>query len=389
MKVLFLTHYAGMYGANKSLLQLLIELRDNHRVIPCVVVAERGEFCERLSCEGITHMYLPFYTWQHPEHKENNKFVYYFKSCVQRMINAAAIIALLVILRVWKISLIHSNSSVVNLGAWLHILTGIPHFWHLREFGHEDYHLKYAYPACIVSSFYHKGATTCIAISKAIKTHYENAYKLDNVELVYNGIRPPASEFDSSCEECTAFLNFVVIGALRPEKGQLLAIEALARVSERASQTKPRLFIIGDGEAEYSAYLTERVRELQLEDMVQFLGYIEDINSVLPQMHVGLMCSSAEAFGRVTVECMMQGLPVIASDAGANRELITEGETGLFFRKGDQDDLAKQMAFYIDNPSMRIQNGRKAQRKANDFFSSENNSRRIYCIYKTVSDQQD
>ena len=41
MKVLFLTHYAGMYGANKSLLQLLIELRDNHRVIPCVGGAER------------------------------------------------------------------------------------------------------------------------------------------------------------------------------------------------------------------------------------------------------------------------------------------------------------------------------------------------------------
>ena len=61
------------------------------------------------------------------------------------------------------------------------------------------------------------------------------------------------------------------------------------------------------------------------------------------------MLSKNEAFGRVTVEYMLQNLAVIASDAGANSEIIENGVSGLLYRLGDVDDLARKMIMYLED----------------------------------------
>ena len=79
------------------------------------------------------------------------------------------------------------------------------------------------------------------------------------------------------------------------------------------------------------------------------LGYREDVCSLLHEYDCGVMCSRSEGFGRVTAEYMMAGLPVIASDTGANPELVNEGQTGLFYRWGDTSDLAKKIEMLADD----------------------------------------
>ena len=56
-------------------------------------------------------------------------------------------------------------------------------------------------------------------------------------------------------------------------------------------------------------------------------------------MHIAVVASKSEAFGRVTIEAMLGGLVVVATDAGANSELIDNGKTGYLYPSGDYHKL--------------------------------------------------
>lgn len=64
------------------------------------------------------------------------------------------------------------------------------------------------------------------------------------------------------------------------------------------------------------------------------------------------MASRAEAFGRVTVEYMLKGIPVIGARSGATTELISDKETGILYELGNPIDLAEKILFLHHNPEL-------------------------------------
>jgi glycosyltransferase involved in cell wall biosynthesis len=67
--------------------------------------------------------------------------------------------------------------------------------------------------------------------------------------------------------------------------------------------------------------------------------------------------SRCEAFGRVTVEAMRAGVPVIGTDAGGTPELVADGATGLLYRPGDAGALAAAIARLMDAPGLAMRLG--------------------------------
>jgi glycosyltransferase involved in cell wall biosynthesis len=67
---------------------------------------------------------------------------------------------------------------------------------------------------------------------------------------------------------------------------------------------------------------------------------VEDVVAEIDRAHVGLMCSRSEAFGRVTVEYLRRGRPVIGTRSGGTPELTEDGVTGLLYDPGDIEALA-------------------------------------------------
>lgn len=66
-------------------------------------------------------------------------------------------------------------------------------------------------------------------------------------------------------------------------------------------------------------------------------------------MHAALVCSSSEAFGRVTLESMLSGLPVIGADTAGTGELIINGMNGLLYKNKDENDLALKIHMLLDD----------------------------------------
>ena len=108
-----------------------------------------------------------------------------------------------------------------------------------------------------------------------------------------------------------------------------------------------------------------------------------NINQILRNMDVGLMLSKREAFGRVTVEYMLNYMPVIGVNTGATPEII-DNESGFICELDDSEKLADLMQKFITNPELLAKIGSKARERAINNFSLEHNTDEIYKLYQEI-----
>lgn len=179
----------------------------------------------------------------------------------------------------------------------------------------------------------------------------------DKVRIVYNGF-DPAPFLSVTADEPRALRHTLgleevpVVGCfsrIAPIKGQHVLLEALAALpGVHALLVGEALF--GD-ETRYEAALHRQAKALGIADRVHFLGFRTDLPALLQACDVVVMPSVApESFGRVVVEGMLAGRPVVASRAGGTEELIEDGRTGRFAPPGDAEALASAIESLLAAP---------------------------------------
>jgi glycosyltransferase involved in cell wall biosynthesis len=89
-----------------------------------------------------------------------------------------------------------------------------------------------------------------------------------------------------------------------------------------------------------------------------------------------------ETFGRVIVEAYATGTPVIASNIGAGCCLIVDGKSGLLFRRGDADDLARKVRWMWNHPEEASVMGTYARREYQINYTAEQNLAKLTGIYQ-------
>jgi glycosyltransferase involved in cell wall biosynthesis len=134
-----------------------------------------------------------------------------------------------------------------------------------------------------------------------------------------------------------------------------------------------RAVIVGGalfGEEEYERSLRKLVSELGLEDRVVFTGHVSEVIALMAACDVVAHCSTApEPFGLVIAEAMLAGTPVIASDAGGAREIVTP-ETGQLTPLEDHEALARAITRYLADPRWAREVAGRASLRAREKFSS-------------------
>jgi glycosyltransferase involved in cell wall biosynthesis len=135
----------------------------------------------------------------------------------------------------------------------------------------------------------------------------------------------------------------VMPGRLTRWKGQLVFIEALARLPDRNFIA----VMVGDAQ-ERDAYVDElhaSLKRLNLTEITRIPGHCSDMPAAFMAADVIVTPSiEPEAFGRVAVEAQAMGRPVVASRLGAQTETVVDGITGFLFPPGDADALAQGIA---------------------------------------------
>ncbi|MBO1073201.1 glycosyltransferase family 4 protein [Roseomonas marmotae] len=138
-------------------------------------------------------------------------------------------------------------------------------------------------------------------------------------------------------------------GRITRWKGQGVLLQALASLPA----PRPFALLVGDeGRGGYAAELRQQIAALGLEGDAAMPGHCDDLPAAFLLADLALHCSTdAEAFGRTIVEAQAMCRPVIASDLGAPRETVLEGETGWRTPPGDAAALAGAIARALAMPA--------------------------------------
>ena len=173
-------------------------------------------------------------------------------------------------------------------------------------------------------------------------------------------------------------------GNIQEWKGQRVLVEAMAQVARVRPGT--HCLIIGGvhraGEA-YAAALRHRTTELGLDQWVHFTGFREDIADVMGALDIVVHASvRPEPFGRVILEGMLLGKPVVATAAGGVPELIEHGRTGFLVPPGDVGALAETLLDILGGPATARRVAAEAGGWARQHFSLSRQVAEMSAIYE-------
>lgn len=163
------------------------------------------------------------------------------------------------------------------------------------------------------------------------------------------------------------------IGSLVKQKDVDILLEAFKEVPDA------KLVIIGEGKEKPK--LERLARDIK---DVHFLGYREDLASVLEKTEVLVLPSREEGFGLVLLEAMNAGVPVVATRVGGIVEIVEDGYNGILIEPGNPEQLAGGIIRALESEELReslINNGRKTAEK----FGWESMSNAVDAIYEEFS----
>ena len=379
MHILFITHYAGFYGANKSLLTLMCYLRTHYKIEPIVLLPSKGIFSKYLEEEYIPYIIQHYYWWVNDNH---GAFQYLLNKCKQFR-NIFKVSKICKRLRDYNIDLVYSNSVTVNIGMFVAKQMGVPHIWHFREaLTQFRLSLSLSISRCLL---HQSQNAKFVLISDYMMRFYQSYLPSERMQRIYNGISLPINRERVSTNQLNVRLKVAIVGVVSKQKNQLELLKAQFQLLQLGIEIDT--YIVGTYKEDYLAEIRKFVQDANLSDLVHIIGHADDVFGILQEMNVGVVCATDEAFGRTTIEFMLMKMPVVVSDSGANPELIRNEQDGYIYTSGDVNALAEVLKRYVEQPELLQAQGESAYQYAIDNFSAEKNAEAIYKVINEVMNE--
>lgn len=374
MKVLYVLSKDDKFGAPRALMELVESLKANHKIEPVILTPFKNKINEQCDKLGIENYHIPYGTAMKIKGK--------FASNILRWVlykygDIVSVIRIKKLIDFNKIDIIHTNNSVIDFGYKLSKRYNKKHIFHIREFADLDfnyYPFKKNYNDYLNDSYN-------IAISNVIKSHWSKK-GIKNLNLVYDGIDLETIK-DKTTYGNNKKLKFIFIGSLCESKGQMNFIEAVSNLDKKVLDNI-EIHFIGSGEDKYVNDIKSFIENNDLKKYIYLDGYDSNIRDHIKEYDIGIINSKSEAFGRVTAEYMATGLCVLASNTGANVELIDDNKTGILFKYKDEKDICKKIEYISSNKNIIKEIGTKARIEVLSKYSKETNSKNVYELYKKI-----
>jgi glycosyltransferase involved in cell wall biosynthesis len=171
-----------------------------------------------------------------------------------------------------------------------------------------------------------------------------------------------------------ASLYVGMVGELSPVKGQEEFVRAAAMIVRHENFTSARFLIVGDDKSrggETRARLESLIAEHELQDHVRLLGHVSELTPLIASLDLYVSASRAEAFGLATLEALMCGVAVVATETDGAREMIDEGVNGKLVPVGDARSLTRAMLQLLRDDDERARIGERARAESRARFSLE------------------
>jgi glycosyltransferase involved in cell wall biosynthesis len=178
----------------------------------------------------------------------------------------------------------------------------------------------------------------------------------------------------------------VNVGRHEFQKGQRYLVEAMARIV----RTRPKaVLLIAGREGNLSSELQGLARERGLGNRLRFLGHREDLPEILAAANVFVFPSLYEGLGGAVIEAMALGLPVVASNLEALREVVEPGKNAVLVPRASPEALASTIEALLDDPHRRSLFGERSRAIFEERFTVERSARRMAALYRRITASPD
>ena len=207
-------------------------------------------------------------------------------------------------------------------------------------------------------------ADRVVANSKATKERLENlGVNSQKIKIVYPRLDLPPDLLDFA-RETNGVFHILFVGYCTPVKEVDVLIKAMGLLKDKAVH----LHIVGETNRDllYFDRLKNMVRQLGLEKKVVFHGRLEgvELSMQYKNAHIFVNASRREGYGRVFIEAMHFGLPVIGANEGGAKELIINGINGFLFQPGNAENLAEKILILHRDKNLREKMGKEGAKRS-------------------------
>lgn len=316
MRVLIIASASRRGGATVSLVNLVkgLAVRD---VEVLVTTPEEGYLTDELSRYGIQWRIAPAPFAIMPPSGGLRNALFAIPRFIRRLSQMhLSEIQIEKIAREFKPDIIHTNVSVVETGLKVASRLGIPHIYHIREYGDLDFgmHPIYGMEKRLKDL---SERSYAIAVSRDLFRHYGLG---DKAKVIYNGIEEHRFQSIPGEPDHLNSHTIVYAGVLTPGKG----VDDLVKGFMTFHRDYPlyRLQLLGKCDANFRAELEKMLLAGHdgAKDAVEFAGAVGDVYPRMRRARAVAVPSHREAFGRSTAEAMINGALVVGRDTGGTRE---------------------------------------------------------------------
>jgi glycosyltransferase involved in cell wall biosynthesis len=366
INILLLHSSNDLYGASKIFLQLIdLFLTNGFNVY--VVLPEKGKLDDFLNKKDIEVCYHELGVFRK---KYLNP-----KGLINRLVtNIKAVKFLSNYIKVNSIDLVYTNTSTIVSGGIAAKKNDVSSLFHIHEIptGNKLYEI---FSGKIINCY----SSKVLTVSDSVKKHWLKYIDDKKIERIYNGI--VFKKTDSLIKLERDQEDFVITSVARiiPYKGHGYLIDIANELIKKSIKFK--FLIVGDTLSSYVSYensVKQKVKDLGLENQIKFLGFRNDISSILKQSELLIHPAVApDPLPTVLFESLYNNLPTVATNLGGAIEILDNGNNGLLIPYNDPKKAANLINEYCSNNKLQKKHLENSKKNFKINFSSESFNKNI------------
>ena len=364
--ILLLHSSNDLYGASKIFLQL-IDLFLSKDFNIHVVLPKKGKLDDFLNQKDIKLSYNELGVLR-------KKYLNPLGLVNRSVSNVKAIKFLSNYIKIHSIDLVYTNTSTILCGGIAAKKNDIPSLFHIHEIpiGNKFYEF---FSGKIINRISHK----VLAVSNSVKNHWLKNIDKGKIKRVYNGILFQKTNSLIKLERNLDDFVITSVARLIPYKGHKYLIDIADELIKKSKKFK--FLIVGDSLSSYAYYeksVKQKVKELGLENNIKFLGFRNDVSSILKQsdlfIHPAIL---PDPLPTVLFESLNNNLPTVATNLGGAIEILDNGNNGLLIPYNDQKKAADLINDYCANKKLQKKHLENSKKNYKINFSSESFNKNI------------
>lgn len=378
MKVIYIANSGKIQGAGKALLNIIDGVLSQN-IEPIVILPETGPIKEELDKKHVRYHIFYYRNSVNPPVRNILDYLLWLPRLLYTLlVNAVAKFKFKEIVMIEHPDIIHSNSGVIRFGSFVAHKYQIPHVWHIREYQTLDFGwipicgLKYQ------KRLYSDINNHCVAITNDVFSYYNLSPDKDTV--IYDGVFSETYQLSEPVKG-----NYVLfVGCLIHNKGVLDAVDAFCAVLNRIPEST-ELWLVGKDEVNINDYIASK----KCSRRVKYLGFRNDIYSLMAGAKALLVPSYFEGFGFITAEAMLNKCIVIGRNTGGTKEQFDNAYNASNIEVGqrfcNQQEFESRLLDVINNQSCYKQQMELGRKVVMSLYTTELHAKQILKLYKSIN----